>query len=410
VSRVIAAMRTLALAAVAAGCVPPDTAPPPPPAEVAIVRVAEGDSLSGIAHRLHVPGGWRALAAVNQLPDDRIRAGAGLRVPVDYLRERGIDPYGELGLEPLIPALPARPLVACPSELVDGGCATVGDATACVDDGAVTVERGGVTTSDPLPEDAGGGFELRRVDLDGDRRDELVIVVPLQSWGHLSLQRSRVVIVGAAGTTQLDVEQWGEGSLVQGDRGCDLLVTSWDDLHHPFEPDGTYLVGRQMRYAHGELVPIGDEVVRRMRSRFWLRDDDTSRPAEWLSAPDAEWWPELGPSQRTRDRHHGTIATIASDADGLVVEVALDDGRRVTYRAGATGCADDPYELLDNVGSTTTGMLMPEAYVPADPARWLGREVIVSDDSDYAAGDPPGDPSDDPGSVCTSHAMWVAGQ
>ena len=409
----------LVLSLVVVGCVAPEApTPAPQDGEVALVRIADGDSLSGIADRLSFPGGWRALARANGITGDFIRASAGLRVPVAYLRTAGIDPYTEMGLEPYPAHVPARPLVACRAEQSTGDCVSVGDATACIDDLPPrdrtaereveedhpdgTIDNPGrdgrqlvITRGTAAPIDImlpNGGYPdderltLTRVDLDGDRRDELVIAAPIEIRNHLGWRFTRVVVVGDAGVVQLDAAQWGVGSLVDnGAGGCDVLATSWESLRHPVDGDGMYLVGRPMEYAHGELVPRGDLVARRMRRRLYWDDGELEHPAEWLSDPSATWWPELGPEQRVRDHHDGTVANVHVVDGSVVLDIDLMNQTRVRFDPGLVGDDDVPARdtaRLDRLGWAPTSALLPEAFVPADPSRWIGAKVIVTDEND----------------------------
>jgi hypothetical protein len=419
-----------ALLLAAAGCAVPETtvAPPPPTAnEVALQRIAEGDSLSGIADRLSFPGGWRALAKFNGIAGDFIRASAGVRVPVDYLRAAGIDPYTEMGLEPYQPPLERRSLVPCRvADEQHGESVQLGDVTAAIElgpprdpsitygldeaDGMVelpdqprrdlVIERGGVRTVIALPNYEfhldGGELAGYRVDLDGDRRDEVVVVAPVALHNHQDFRYYRAFVIGA-GITQLDVAHWGAGSLIDGDPGrCDILATSWDDLAHPLDGNGTYFVGRPLRYERGELVPRGDEVVRRFRTYF--HGDDDERPAEWLGDPHAEWWHELGPEFHVYDHHDATITGVHPVGGGLVVTVELVTGARITLDPNA-GIDDPEGHRLQHIGWAATSTLFPDAYVPADPARWIGAHAIVTDE-DYA--------DRDPGEHFDYHTLWVS--
>lgn len=411
----------------AAGCAVPDavTSVEPRPNEVAIVRVATGDTLSQLADRLSFPGGWHALAHFNNLPGELIRAGSGLQVPVDYLRAAGIDPYGQMGLEPFAPPLPSRSLAPCRiADEAHGTCVVVAGTRACIEygdvrdptngdgiddpDGAIdrlelpertlVVERGGARTVVHLPNDGFAGNELDAyaADLDGDRRDEAVIVAPLAIRNHHGFRFARVFVVGERGLVQLDAAHFAAASLLAADAGrCDLLATSWEDVRHPLDGDGTYFVGRPLRYDAGELVPRGDEVARRFRTHFHAADDEVDRPTEWLAT--ATWWAELGTSTVVHDHHDARITGVRVIAGSLLVDVVFATGERWTLDPRAD--IDHPDEhVLERIGWAPASSLFPEQYVPADPASWIGADAIVTDES-YGA-----EVSDGEQPV---HTLWV---
>jgi hypothetical protein len=383
--------------------------------EVAVLRIAEGDTLSQLAERLRFPGGWHALAAANGIRGDFLRATAGLRVPVDYLRRAGVDPYATFALERIPPRAQPRSLAACAAEAVAGACVDAGELRACLEftppddpsdpfddewpdgatnyphvDGArVVVSRGGVEVAAiAVPNGAlGGELEALRADLDGDGRTELVVVVPEHVRNHLAMTYAHVLVVGDGGVAQLSVAEWGDGSLIASEdgRGCDLLATTWDELRHPFDAaSGLYLVGRPMTYAGGALVPRGGEVVRRMRTFFHASErDERPQPAAWLSTPEAEWWPELaldpGCGANARTSRDGTVTAARAVRGGIALAIAFDGGERAEL---APDIDVDHVALgmrLERIGSLATNMLMPEDYAPANVATWVGRRARVDD-------------------------------
>ena len=414
-----------------AGCVAPDFEPPvvePAQTDVGLARITDGDSLSGIADRLSFPGGWRALAAYNHIDGDFIRAGRALRVPLDYLRAAGLDPH-DLGLI----VLPARPeprrLVHCRAEEAVGDSIALGDYEAALEPtappaaGDLDADRGAVDPDSPglavaiarggqriatieVPNNwVGGPRELHGylVDLDGDGRAELVLAVPLLEWGHEGFTLARLIVVGERserraggrvgptgerGATQMSVEQWEPAALVEGDgRRCDVLATSWDDIDHPTDGWGTYLVGRTFRLERGELVARPEIVMRRMRTMFHYADDFD--PVDALAA--GEWWPELGTgvedlAERVDVTRHARIVEVMTLRTGVALRVELDGGQtvwldpRVVEEFELAGWQPPAGVLpLTQIGAADTSVLYPEGYVPADPSRWLGAEVIVDE-------------------------------
>jgi hypothetical protein len=192
---------------------------------------------------------------------------------------------------------------------------------------------------------------------------------------HFDFTTWRVAVVGDAGVTQLDIEQWGDGSLVDAPdrRGCDLFATSWDDGYlDPLRPMGMYFVGRRLRYDRGELVPRGERIVRRRRDYFYeLPDDAPATPAAWLrDAATTSRWIERPPAG---DYRRGRITAVARVAGALELDVAFADGTTTHFDHRA----ETPDSELRALGWAATGGTLPFAYTPAEPARWLGTEVLV---------------------------------
>ena len=428
-------------------CVMPDATPPSHIAShVAIARVDEGDSLTAIADRLSFPGGWRALAAANDLRGEFVRAGAGLRVPVDYIWRAGLDPFSDFGLEPLPQRAMPRTLVPCATTALHGSCVGNDEFSACLEDAPPDEPFGDPDGSDAEAADdlvvnwdesrdrdesrdqadgamhyphrdsvrivvSRAGVEVERIvlpnglltyeldaalaDLDGDGRPELVIAAPTLVWNHEGWDFARVFVVGADGMAQAQVAEWGAGSLITAadGQGCELLATTWEELQHPYDPTGgVYLVGRPMRYAKGALVADAVEVVRRFRRAFYLRDEgEPARPSDWLSEPEAEWWPELAEA-RNCTPHPGTIAAARQVPGGVVLTLDLDDGTVID--AGPDLGTEVGHGVargipLERIGSLSTGMLFPIAYVPEDVNTWRGVRTRVdtcpvSGDQQYA--------------------------
>jgi len=424
-------MRSLCVALVLAACVPPDevVAGGEPLGDLAIYRIERGDCLSVIADQLGYRGGWRALARANGIRGDRIIAGRALVVPVDHLTR---DPYGELGLERYDPPLPSEPLVACVTEHARGSCVTLGDSTVCVE--AVALPDGDPDEPDgrelalyrnterrvvaALPSESELVIEAHRVDLAGDHRSELVVAVPQQTRNHLAFEHARVFVIDGELVTQLEVAQWGTGSIIENrERGCDLLATSWDDFEPPLEGSGLYFIGRRLEYTHGALTPSGEIVARRFRTYFHtegLSDDDyasgfpPSKPAEWLST-DAKWWhdpaPRFGDTELHANDASGVIERVDTLPDGVALVIARDDGDHVTI-ASDVQPSDEQHDRwsLEAIAWGPDGGVFPTAYIPGDRSRWVGTHVVIdrlSDDSDH-----PCDPSF--GCPYRGYVVWLA--
>ncbi len=413
--------------------------------ETALYRVGEGDSLSMVAERLSFPGGWHALARANALRGDRIREGAALRVPVAYLRDAGLDPYRDFGLERFQRPLAPQPLVPCRGEVDHGACATVGDTELCVEvpDAAAAPATGAIDDSEDdcidevdgatdcagesgrvlisyrdgirreivaLPKRGGLEVESHAVDLDGDGRPEIVAAVPIDLRNHEGWQSVRAIVIDERGAlaASFDVAQWGEGSLVEASpeagAGCEVLATSWEWVRHPLEGDAMYFVGRRLAWKDGALVPRGGEVLRRFRTYFHITCEacdgfGPQSPAAWLSDASASWWRELGNGEPLRAWERGTIIGAERVNGAVAFDVQLA-GRRVRLDPQAIEFDDArPSDVLPltwlRVGPT--GAQLPDAFVPGDLARWIGAPAIVEERG--------GTDAEDSGLI--ARALWI---
>jgi hypothetical protein len=405
--------------------------------ETALYRVEEGECLSAIARRLSFPGGWRALAKANGMRGDGIRAGAALRVPVGYVREAGLDPYVDFGLERYWRPREAGALVTCRDEHAQGACADVGETRVCVEaaepapgadreadgdcvdavDGTIECgsEPGRVLVSYrdgvrreivTLPKRGEPEVDVHRVDLDRDGRAEIVAAVPIEIRNHEGWQSVRVIVIDDRGdpAVSFDVAQWGEGSLIEAPGGgCDVLATSWEWVTHPIDGEGMYFVGRRLAWRDRAIVPRAGELLRRFRTYFHVTCDacegwGPQTPAAWLSAGGASWWRELGDGSPVRARERGTIVGTTVVSGAIAFEVALA-GR--TVRLDPTASVYDDTRPRDVVPLSWVrlgpgGAQLPEAFVPDDlaRARWIGREAIV----EARGADDGGEPL---------HALWI---
>ena len=386
-----------------------------PAGELALYRVQYGDTLGVVAEKLQFPGGSRALQRTLGKRTVDLRIDEGLAIPIAYTQALGLDPALDLGLVPYEPPLPDEPFTECRTLSGTGGCVDLGDRELCVEqtaprtavapvdrydcawqrDGAwdcahtpgreLALYRDGVRrVIAPLPSHRAEGsvghdpheLEAHRIDLDGDRADELIAIVPLHVYSRGGIETSRAFVIDGRNerTTQLDVEHWGTGSIVANARAtCDVLVTRWEDGSlDPRLPDGSYLVGRRYGYERGELLPDGERHVRRLRQTFFHVSEDDARatPAAWLTSPGSSRWSELPVKGELR---HGRIAAIdARPSAGVILDIAFADGSTVHLDPDGTGPT-----RLRSLGWAPTSSPLAELYIPGELARWSGAEVLV---------------------------------
>jgi len=222
---------------------------------------------------------------------------------------------------------PCGLLLAAPQPVARDGCAgahcvAIDDAReVCVckpaadgtgDTMRVSVRNGGREIGgwpvEPMLGDA-GAFRVARADLDGDRRDELLVAIltsvsngmAVQSWSVCGVG-SEMTTPAARGDTRRRTRRRAPSCVAaddfpfltmavrtRGARGCRLLAARWLWGSEPGRGDGLYLVGRAFRVRDGELVldPERPAIARRYLYRFAAERADAVESAR--VAPIA-WW------------------------------------------------------------------------------------------------------------------------
>lgn len=415
------ALFTIAVASALTACALPSDAPPTPATRrVAAYRVAEGDTLSTIASDLRIPGGWRALAELNQLADpDRIRAESYLKLPlsVDDAVARGLPvftvpaPYRgglaacasarplpaiELADPMLLPRHHAECLLAPDGEWLcaltgrhDTGFVRHGERLAGADpEEALAAARAGWVS--PLPGEVAQpltwGANLADLDDDGDR--ELVIAYVAERH-RLGALWTVVVIDGDRPPLAFQTETPNDALLVDaGDGRCELLATTWEWMPELDRPPGAYLVARRYRYRAGELVAgaAGDDETQ-VLSRRWedgvapgvTLDEQPLQVVTAFHDPRAALRddPELALEVVERELARVTAIELAEPGDaGLAFELSIGGGPPVRYRLAASADIDDEARY-DGLGWRGQAHLLPAGYLPSDPDAWVGREVTI---------------------------------
>ncbi|MFZ5476790.1 MAG: LysM peptidoglycan-binding domain-containing protein [Myxococcota bacterium] len=352
-----------------------------------------GDTLTRIAWEHGVEGGWAELAAVNRIRNpDYILAGAKLRVPTidDRL--------------PLWPDFrPAERFVACDGETLSPGRPAAGCDT-CYDLGAAYsacacgdrwgLYRGGTPIWTAVPEpratwwydpdtapEPPGALVASRHELDGDPAKETVVAWQ-REVNDLGMSRWEVAVfdgpVSNLPPVTFEAANWGEGSVVEGRQGCELLATEWAMGDEPgLDSDGWYLVGRRARLVRGALEGVASPVVaRRLLDSFHpgsrrVGDTRVGTPAADLA------------KARSRSTDPGVELPVVAWEDGRVQaarrtpEGALE--LTIATRAGTVVERVDPDEgAVRRLGDLAAGTLFPPAYAPADLSRLAGRSVRVA--------------------------------
>ena len=227
---------------------PPAAVPIPAggPAQEYVVRF--GDTLFWIASRYGVPGGISQIASENGIYDpDYIQAGERFRLT--GIAHPDLSPfpvYGEVQSD----------LDTCDAAVQED-----------------VMGWPGVPSSF-----CASGLTIVQAQLDRDQPEEVLAGCLVQDSG-VGMTTWKVGLVdGPAMTTQFELANFGEGSVIEGPMGCEILGTSWETV--PVEMSYSWhLVGRHYRLNAGELTVASRE----LRTRRLLYSYEPGDPAEDLS-------------------------------------------------------------------------------------------------------------------------------
>lgn len=285
-------------------CAPNHRPPGPPPARPAPTvesgrqyTVAWGDSLFLIASDQGVPGGLWQIAEENGLDDpDWIQAGEHLRLP--GRADSALSPWPSY-------SRPESDLESCD----------------------VAVDR--VMSGPGLPSGFCPSGEMLMVEaqLDQDGQRERLYGCQLDDSG-VGMSTWRVGLVDGSLVQTLELGNFGETSVVEGPRGCELLASSWElvpvGMSHSW-----FLTSRRMHWRGGRLQFASEE----LRTRRLLYSFEPAELADDLSHRDA----------KVRN-----------------VEPQLQ-GERLSMEPGSLP-ADIPWNA--RLGDAATGLLYPVGYQP----------------------------------------------
>jgi hypothetical protein len=235
----------------------PNPGPPPPrPAPVASsareYEVRYGDTLFLIASDFNVPGGLHAIAEANELHDvNWIQAGERLRIEGSAATE--LSPWPSY----------ARP---------------EGDLDTC--DVAVDHVMGGPGL--PSGFCPTGEMLMLEAQLDQDGQRERLYGCMTEDTGVGMTHWSVALVDGPAVTQILQLGNFGESSIVEGPRGCELLASSWERVPVGMS-ESWFLTARRMHLRGGQLQFASPE----LRTRRLLYSFEPGEIADDLSHRDA---------------------------------------------------------------------------------------------------------------------------
>jgi hypothetical protein len=221
-------------------------------------------------------------------------------------------------------------------------------------------------------------FQVLKVDLDEDARDELLIAnraaevpgVPVRLW-------ELTIVDGATDeVTHALVHDWGSDALDAQGR---LLLTEWD--WHDREV-GLVFVGREYTYNDGRLWPTKSVVLKRKL--------DSEFAAERAAVPGLLLTPRRFLAHKStahtsdtvaKKTAHATVLGLSREDPFLGLHVQRDDGTLESLSE-----LPDAKPLL-RLGDLRTARLYPMGYAPAGAEDWLvGRRVRLVLDGTQASG------------------------
>ena len=373
----------LAALVVLAGCVYEPVPAPEVQSELGVHWVQGGETLSAVAARYHVNGGYRRLASLNGLEDPHLLSvGQGIMVPYGGLLPEGLERPGSLpdAVEyeerRSCEALERWPVTEleldgcwsgrCAKHDRDQICLCFDEnATLRVGEPARTLPIGTISGPSPI-------FEVFGGDLDADGIDEIAVSLRLSVSNGIAISHWLHLIFEELESPPLTFRSnWAPSETfieLEHSTGCHVRVGDFTSaIDRRFGP-GNYTVVRPYRYEQGELVPSRSDgtVARRLRAG-----------ATWTL------WPE--PPE--------TTSIPAVEERGFVVgarQVDVEDmGRHLELQLELNG---HPETLIDRVwrytarraegafwrlGDRRTGRLYPRGYVPARPETLDGRQMTL---------------------------------
>jgi hypothetical protein len=141
-------------------------------------------------------------------------------------------------------------------------------------------------------------FRLDAVDLDGDKKEELLIgAMTLQSMG-MGVQYWTVWAANETSISEpIEIEDYGVMGFptrAQEENRCYMLATRWIEGWEPGRGAGLYLAGRWYKYVHGEFSAVYDRPAVYHRYLYSLQDargesfsKDHPEPLIWYASKKA---------------------------------------------------------------------------------------------------------------------------
>lgn len=251
-------------------------------------------------------------------------------------------------------------------------------------------------------------FEVLTGDLDGNGSKELIVANHDMTSTGLGVNYWTISIFSPGASLQdferplmFMVEEYGSfGTFVQARGGVNILATRWlwTKALSGRRGVGLYLTGRMWRYRDGTLQPVPQRplMARRFLNSFADERGRTSEspdvPYRWFNNPQAEAR-RIDPliAFKAKETLEGVVSdvTLSEKKDEIRIHFALarTSGQSSSQISYAYPGEPDENEknAFRHVGETTTNIVYPQNYLPAQPVKWLkGRRCkLVTYDGEY---------------------------
>jgi len=253
-------------------------------------------------------------------------------------------------------------------------------------------------------------FEVLQGDLDGDGRDEIIVVnFSGESQGMGQQYRDVAVLTrdapdGLVLSSQFGVEEYGaNGTFVRfpGEQRIRLFITEWEwnDQVDPERGLGLYLVGRWFEYRHNSLLPISGQPVlaRRYLSSFERERLETlersENPYAWFlnrkglaadsdpMALAAKITSSEGIIEDVKVVHSGRSSPFAPDIR-KEFKIRLESGRKIDVLFGLLDgdqLSLDSDNTFTRFGVADSKIVLPRTVEPTDViGNLIGKPVTLS--------------------------------
>ncbi|MGH1342301.1 MAG: LysM peptidoglycan-binding domain-containing protein [Nannocystales bacterium] len=336
---------------------------------VMLHRVMPGESLSAIAERYAVRGGWQALATLNDIPNpDDLRAGVGLRVPFN-ITSIGLPGFRRSVLPPLDRSLCDTRIASSPVAVeqvgcVQASCSDLGATRACVCfdgdhwRGSITGTHAWTWTLPPVRADM-DRFMLQSIDLDSNGVDEWVFAMHVNTSNGVGIPTTAVAVFDENHATPLQfLTHTMPQSLAFPDVSGECLVRT-DEVGGAVGQrggSGVYRTSQDYHYRDGTLRPVWTPVV--VGTQIGTGETEP-----------VERWPDYATSEDEL-RQHGLVVRVARPSKGEGgVELTVDHGE------GESVFQVQTLRLYEHA--------LPIAYSPTNLGALVGLQATVAKRSEW---------------------------
>lgn len=226
-----------------------------------------------------------------------------------------------------------------------------------------------------------GMFSVVAADLDADGSEELIVVDHVATSNGMAMTLDRVSVVSGYATPapawiSFNVAEYGNGSGTFVTRsnqpGAWIFATEWarSETLDPERVQGSYVVGRWLRYAKGKLTQEPGVLVRRLLNSLVeerahdIGRKDSPQPYSWFlngKGRVVERDPALG-NGKILETKQGRIDRVTAKYASADFDLRLDDGGKLQATFDIA-YGEQGREHIDHVG-VAGGRILPEGVLP----------------------------------------------